>query len=151
VIVKTFRKVIPDLSISTDIICGFPGEHDTDFEASMHLLREIEPDIVNISKFFPRPKTFAAEMKQLSNQTVKARSKKMTELCKIITTKRNKNWLDWTGEILIDEIGTGSSMVGRNFAYKPIIVSAKTNLLGRRVQVKVKKVTSTYLIGEIMQ
>jgi tRNA A37 methylthiotransferase MiaB len=103
-IVETFRREIPDLSLSTDIICGFPGEDDEAFEDSLRLVEEVEPDAVNVSKFFPRPKTAASKMKQLPSQTVKARSRKMTEFYRKISLKRNKHWLDWTGEVFTNYV-----------------------------------------------
>ncbi len=149
-IVDTFRREIPELSISTDIICGFPGEDEKSFEDSLRLIKNVEPDIVNISKFFPRPNTAAAKMKQLTSQTIKMRSKKMSELCKTISLKKNRCWLNWEGEILIDEKGKGSSMVGRNFAYKPIVVKGIPDLLGKTMKVVITDATPTYLIGELL-
>ena len=149
-IVDSFRREIPELSLSTDVICGFPGEDEGAFEDSLELVREVEPDVVNVSKFSHRPNTVAAGMKQLSSQVVKARSKKMAELCKRISLKRNRRWLKWIGEMLVDEGGEGSSMVGRNFAYRPIVVDGGHDLLGKRINVKVREVTATYLLGNLL-
>jgi len=146
--IASFRREIPDMSLSTDIICGFPGEDGNAFTDSLKLIQEIEPDIVNISKFSSRPHTVAAEMRPLPSQIVKARSKRMTELCKQISLKRNKHWLNWTGQAFIDEIGTRSHVIGRNLAYKPILVKGSSKLLGQLVTVQIKQVTPTYLMGE---
>ena len=149
-IVDSFRKIMPDISLSTDIICGFPGESEKAFEDSLKLIKEVEPDVVNISKFFPRPKTVAATKKQLSSQTVKARSREMSILCKDISRKRNRRWLNWTGRILLDEKGKKSSIIGRNFAYKPVVLSGYVASLGKQVRVRVKKACPTYLVGELI-
>lgn len=73
-IVKEFRKGIPKMNISTDIIIGFPTETKKDFEKTIRLIKEIKPEVINISKFGPRPKTEAAKMKQLPSQEIKRRS-----------------------------------------------------------------------------
>ncbi len=61
-IVEAFREEFPDLTLATDIIVGFPGETEKAFNNTLKLLKEIQPDITNVSKFFARPKTAAWEM-----------------------------------------------------------------------------------------
>jgi len=53
----------------------------------------------------------------------------------------NERWLDWIGEIIIDEKGKDNTFVGRNFAYKPVVVKGKFKL-GDKVKVMVKKITA---------
>ena len=79
-IVKKFRKEIPNITISTDIICGFPTETEEDFEKTIELVKEIKPEVVNISKFYPRPNTEAKKMKQLPTSVIKERSRKLSEV-----------------------------------------------------------------------
>jgi len=148
--VEAFRKEIPDLTLSTDIICGFPDEDSTAFENTISLIKEVKPDIVNISKFFPRPGTPAEKMKQLNVKLIKDRSRRLSEIVKKISFERNREWLGWEGEILIDEKGKNSSWIGRNSAYKPIVVKSKENLMGRFLRVKVTQAFSTYLEAEII-
>lgn len=73
-IVFEFRKKIPGINISTDIICGYPTETEDDFQETLKLIKEIKPEVLNISKFGSRPKTEAAKLKQLTSQEVKRRS-----------------------------------------------------------------------------
>lgn len=148
--VEAFRREIPDLTLSTDVICGFPGEDSEAFENTIRLIREVKPDIVNISRFFPRPGTSAERMEQLSIDVIKNRSRKLSEIARAISLERNKRWLGWEGEVLIDEKGKGASWIGRNFAYKPIVVKNKENLMGRFLNVKVIKAFPTYLEAEIL-
>jgi MiaB-like tRNA modifying enzyme len=147
-IVLSFRKKIPEITIATDIICGFPGESEEAFERSMKLIEEIKPDVLNISRFFPRPKTLAKSMKQLPVRKVKERSKEMTVLSKRLYIERNRAWLGWKGEIFIDEKGKNNSWIGRNFAYKPVVVKSDSFLLGKFMDVRVRKVFPTYLEAE---
>jgi len=74
-IVFSFMKEFPDLFLSTDIIVGFPGETQLDFEKTLHLLERIQPQKVNISKFGARPRTEAAGLKRLPVKTVNERSR----------------------------------------------------------------------------
>ena len=81
---------------------------------------------------------------------MKARSKEMASLSKAIALKRNKCWLTWTGKIFIDEQGKNSTMVGRNFAYKPVIVNGGNNLFGKYMMVNIREATPMYLVGELI-
>jgi MiaB-like tRNA modifying enzyme len=151
-IVYRFREEIPDITIATDVICGFPGESDKAFCNTLGLIEEIEPDIVNVSKFFPRPHTTAEKMKpHVPLREVGERSRLISELSKKISSEKNKNWARWEGKILVDEKGkVSNSWIGRTFAYKPIVVKSNEPLLGKFIDVRVVKTFATYLGAEIL-
>ena len=149
-IIYAFRKEIPRITVATDVICGFPGESREAFGQTTRLIKKIQPDVVNISKFFPRPHTRAKKMELLPPQEVKERSKKMAELSRRISLEKNKAWIDWEGTVFFDEKGRGKSWVGRNFAYKPMVTKADEFLLGKFVKVRVVKAFPTYLETEVM-
>jgi len=143
-IVKNFRKNFPLFTLSTDVIVGFPGESNEDFQKTIDLMKEVKPDIVNVSKFGARPGTKAAKMKQLSRKTINERVREIIEIVEKIKLENNKKWLNWGGEVLIDEKGKKGGMIGRNFAYKPILTEGK---LGSFHKVKINKIHPTFLIG----
>ncbi|MFQ5759106.1 MAG: radical SAM protein, partial [Candidatus Bathyarchaeia archaeon] len=151
-IVAMFRKAIPNITIATDVICGFPGETSEAFEKTMHLIEKVKPDIVNVSKFFPRPNTPAEKLEpKIPPSEIKERSKKMAELVRRIALEKNQAWKDWKGQILVDEKGKKpGSWIGRNFAYKPVVVKSRESLLGRIVNVHVVKAFQTYLRAELL-
>jgi len=145
-LVAKFRRAIPDLSLSTDIICGFPGETEEQFRASMRLVEEVRPDVLNISRFWPRPGTEAAEMEdQLHGRETKRRSRMLTGLWRRLSLERSLRWVGWSGEALIDEL-RGGSLIGRNYAYKPIVFSAAARL-GDSVEVEITEARVGYLLG----
>jgi threonylcarbamoyladenosine tRNA methylthiotransferase CDKAL1 len=151
-IVDTFRKAIPDLTLATDVICGFPGENEEAFKRTLTLIEEVKPDVVNVSKFFPRPRTLAEKMTpKVAASNVKTRSQRLAKLVKRISAEKNAAWMDWAGKILVDERGKQhGSWIGRNFAYKPIVVKSEDeSLLGRVLNVRVVKTFQTYLEAEI--
>lgn len=147
-VVFSFRDEIPDVTIATDIICGFPGEGEEAFRKSMDLVEEVKPDILNISMFFPRPRTQASGMRPLPGWKIKERSRAISKLFREIRVEKNRSWLNWRGEVLIDERGKNGSWIGRNFAYKPIVVKSSKDLLGKFLTVQVKSVHPTYLYAE---
>jgi threonylcarbamoyladenosine tRNA methylthiotransferase CDKAL1 len=153
-IVHAFRAEFPDFTLATDVIVGFPGETAEAFENTLKLLEEVKPDVTNISKFFARPKTVAAEIKDelVDCNEIKRRSTVATQLVKRVSFERNKRWIGWVGEVLVDEKGkVDGSWVGRNFAYKPVAIKSADNLLGKTVRVSIVEASTTYLKGAIAE
>ena len=155
-IVNAFRAKFPEATIATDVICGFPSESKEAFERTLRLIENVQPGIVNVSKFFARPKTTAADMHEdfVSSQEIKRRSGLTAKLTKEVASERNQRWVGWTGEVLVDEVGKVSgSWIGRNFAYKPIVLknSGSDDLIGKIFHVKIVKAFGTYLEGKIIE
>lgn len=149
IIVSEFRKAFPDITLSTDIICGFPGETAEQFADTVDLVKELQFDAVNISRFVARNGTPAAKMQcQINSNEKKLRTQAMTTAFVWTAFERNKFWKDWQGDIIIDESGRHNSSVGRNYTYKPIVINGKF-ALGEKVNVKIIDYTSTHLKGEI--
>jgi len=146
-VVDAFRKEIPEITISTDIIVGFPSETEAQFEDSLKIIKKIKPDVLNLSRYAAREGTIAAKMKQLATNTLKQRSRIMTTLYRETALENNKKWLDWKGKILIDEKGKNDSWIGRNYCYKPVVVKGNFNL-GDEIEVKIYDATSFDLRGE---
>jgi len=106
-LVGFFRKNIPDLTVETDVIVGFPTETEKDFEETLALMEITRPQITNISKYSPRPKTIAAKMKQVDRSTINARSTKMNALCRKIALEENGKLAGKTYGVLVTERKAG--------------------------------------------
>jgi threonylcarbamoyladenosine tRNA methylthiotransferase CDKAL1 len=145
--VDLVRRAVPEITLSTDVIVGFPTETDEEFRESMALLERVKPDVLNLSRFGARNGTKAAKMEgQISSETSKRRSSLMTGLSKRIQNERNRAWIGWKGPVLIDEQVRGA-IVGRNFAYKPCLITNDHGLysLGTEVEVEVTHATASTL------
>jgi len=152
-IVDAFRVEFPELTLATDVIVGFPGETAEAFKNTLKLLEEVKPDVVNVSKFFARPKTAASQMQDdlVERDEIKRRSTVASKLAKRISFERNQRWVGWVGEVLVDEKGkVEGSWVGRNFAYKPVAIRSTDNLLGKTVKIKVVEASTSYLKGALV-
>ncbi len=148
-IVKVFRKEIPEITIATDIIVGFPEETEKQFYDSLKLVEEIKPDVLNISRFQSRPNTFASKMPQLSGAKIKARSRKMTSLFYKISEEKNNKWVGKKCEVLIDKKGKKQNQcLGRDSSYKQILFEEKIPL-GKFVKVKIVSAERFHLNGQI--
>ena len=143
-LVEKFREKFPESTVATDIIVGFPHETEEDFLETYKIIEETKPDIVNVSRFSPRPMTLASKMKQISGRITKDRSRRLSALVRKISTERNSNWVGWTGNILIDEYGK-KGMKGRNIGYKQVVVD--NGKLGDEYKVKITKYGQSFLYG----
>lgn len=149
-LITEFREKIPAVTISTDVICGFPGESEEQFMDTVRLMKEIQPDVLNISRFWSRPGTDAAAMPgQLHGRETKERSRVMSRVFKEISLKQNQNWIGWTGEVLVNEHGRDGSVMGRNPSYKPVVIKKKLEL-GTLVNVKIIDAKTSYLVGSLI-
>jgi threonylcarbamoyladenosine tRNA methylthiotransferase CDKAL1 len=138
-----FRKFIPEITIATDIIVGFPNETENDFKLTIDLIKESEPDIVNISKYSQRSGTVSSRLKNISSDQKKLRSTILHNLSRDISRRRNILWKGWIGDVYIDEI-TNTLVQGRNYAYKSVIINnADTLNLGIGQIIKVKVIDSS--------
>ncbi len=149
--VQALRKKIPEMTISTDIIVGFPSETEDDFQETLKLVETAEPDTINSSRYSARLGTESAKWKdkRISSQVAKNRSERLYLLAKKVAKKHNSFWKDWQGEIVIDEIG--KVVQGRNYAYKPVVVSTGDQVrLGDRMRVKVYDFSSFSLKAKII-
>jgi len=147
-IVEVFRRKLGNsLCLATDVIVGFPGETEEAFKNTLRLIEEVKPDIVNVSKFFARPRTEAERMKpKIDNKTIKERSKIASELALKVGLEANSRWQGWKGYIFLDEEGLKpNSQIGRNYAYKPTVIKDNDENFGKFLKVKIEKVYSTYL------
>ena len=155
-VVNAFRASFSDITLATDVICGFPGETKEAFTRTLRLVEDVQPDVLNVSKFFARPKTIAADMQEdyLSFPEIKRRSRIAATLAKEVALKRNQRWVGWSGKVFVDEVGKVSgSWVGRNFAYKPVVLkdASSSDLIGKTFHVKVVKAFRTYLEGKMVE
>jgi len=150
-IIDYFRTQIPEMTFSTDIICGFPGETREMFEQTLELIKITKTDVVNISRFSARERTLAEKMPdQISEAEKKQRSTELTNIFWQISEEQNKKWIDWEGEIIIDEKGKNNEWLGRNYAYKQVVVNGSFEL-GQKINVKITSATKFALKSIVLE
>jgi threonylcarbamoyladenosine tRNA methylthiotransferase CDKAL1 len=148
-VVEKVRKRFKNATIATDIIVGFPGENESDFQHTLELIQRVRPSITNISKYGDRPNTLASQSKDKVETSVKKqRSRILTKIVDEILIESNKAWVGWSGPVLITEKGSKGGMLGRNEAYKIVIVQEDLSP-GTMIDVEITSSERTHLIGEI--
>jgi len=151
-VVNGFRNAFPNISIATDVIVGFPGESLEDFHKTLHLVRTLKPDVINISRYGDRPDTPASKRPdKLHPNLIKKRSKELYELCNKLKLEKNSMWADWKGRVIVNE-KRKNVFVSRNYAYKPIVLKEDLEdvSLGDFLEVKIKDISENYLLGKII-
>lgn len=138
-IINLLRKEIKDISLSTDIIVGFPGETKKQFQNTAKALKRMKFDMAYISRYSKRPGTKAAEL----NDNVPLKEKKEREkiLNKIIeknSFSKNKEHLGKTLDVLITS-KKNNFYFGKTRSYKTVKVYSPKNIVGEFVTVKIKE------------
>jgi MiaB-like tRNA modifying enzyme len=149
-LVRKVRNELPDITLSTDIIVGFPGETNFDFDLTVKCLEKNLFDIVNVSKYGDRP--FAASSNfpnKIPSDIKKKRSKYISEKVHEIQKLRNEKWFDWKGSVIILKETTSGNKFARNIHYKPVILTEGN--LGDRVSVEVTGNSRSTLKGKVVK
>ena len=148
-IILRLREEIPRISVETDVIVGYPTESREDFERTLEVVRTLEPDFLNISKFYVRPGAPASRLPQLPTRIVAERSRLLSKLALEVKDKRSASWAGWEGLALVDEKGmVPGSFIARNIFYKPIVLRQNVEL-GSFIRVRVTSCKPNFLIGEV--
>ncbi len=151
-IVREFQKHIPNLTISTDIIVGFPGESKKTFNQTLNLINWLKPDVLNISRYWERPGTLSASMdKKLHTRDTKELSRKLLPIFNKLALEKNQKLIGKSFNVLVDELGKPGTYISRNNFYKPIVIKSEKNLFGKSLNVEITSVTSQYSIAKIQE
>ena len=149
-IIKKFREKYANITISTDIIAGFPTETDEKFQNTIDLLKVVKPDITNITRYSARPNTKAKKMNgRIKTDIKKKRSKILTELCSAISEKKNRRYVGKTYTTLLTKDGKSETVIGRTENYKPVVIRGKVEI-GEFRQVIIVDSSPTHLFGNLI-
>jgi MiaB-like tRNA modifying enzyme len=146
-IIKRLREGVPDITISTDYIVGFPTESEEDFALTMEELKADRPLKVNITRFSPRPGTPAASMECLPFRITKERSRKLTQLHHEITSAYMRDSIGRRLNVLVTEPGKPGSVVARDDYYHMVVISGD-HPPGAHIDVRICGANTTYMLGE---
>ena len=152
-IIEKLRVIRPDIYISTDIIVGFPGETDDDFEATRSAFEAIGFDMAYIFKYSVRPGTTAEpEGDPISKETKEARNQILLDILGRSSLARNQSLVGTTQEVLLEgKAKRGDAMfIGRTRGYRKVIVPANERLIGELVDVHITDASVSSLNGELV-
>lgn len=152
-IIDKIREVRPDIYISTDIIVGFPGETDEDFELTRKHFEEIGFDMAYLFKYSVRPDTTAEPLGDPITKAQKEhRNQVLLEILAKSSLERNESLIDKVEDVLFEgPAKKGEGMfVGRTRGNRVVIVKANQRLIGQLVPVRFSRVTANTLYGDLV-
>ena len=165
-LIKKIRKAISGVSITTDIIVGFPGQTKKEFNNSVRLIKKIKFDLVYVVRYSPRPGTVAFKLvDDVSKVEKKRREEKLMQTLKEVVIKNNKKYLGKTLKVLVEGINKKNELFGSTETAKTVRILAKDlnqrlprslalprndKLIGEFVLVKINKLRALGLDGEIV-
>lgn len=141
------RNSIPDISITSDIIIGFPGETDKDFKATFDASRKLQFGGLFIFKYSSRPKTISAKLKNIVPlEVIKKRHTLLLEDSNIISKKINEKYINQVVEVLVENFKRNTAQA-RNSQNIKIFFDTDKNLVGQIVNVKITKALPNSMLG----
>ena len=147
-IVDKLRSAIPNVAITTDVIVGFPGETEEEFEQTYNFLKDVELSQMHIFKYSPRKGTKAADMdNQVSPQIKHERSEKLLQLNKENFEKFASKSLGKEFEVLFEQNVGENKYEGLTPNYLKTIVTSNEDISGKILKVKITEVKDEYVEG----
>lgn len=152
-LVKYARSAMPDITITSDIIVGFPGETEEDFEETVKLLKNVRFDSLFTFIFSRRPGTRAYDMPDgTSREDKQRRFDRLMEVQNSICREINETYLGKTYPVLVDGHGDDGrhNLVARTEGFKLVHLTDDEALIGQMVDVKIDKATTWALFGKVV-
>ncbi len=150
-LIRKIKNEIPNVGLTTDIIVGFPGETEEDFEETLSLIKEVEYDSAFTFIYSRRKYTPADIMEeQIDDHTKHDRFNRLVDVVNEISAKKNKEYEGKVVEVLVEgpSKNDASKLMGRTRTGKLVNFLGHKSSIGELVQVKITKAMSFSLMGE---
>ena len=112
-IVSKFRNEIPNLTLATDIIVGYPTESDEDFNQTVELLKDIKPSLIHLSKYQHRKGAISSSLTEIPHEIMKKRSKFLSQIKEEITEEENRELVNSIQQVLVIEKGSKGGYIAK--------------------------------------
>ncbi len=152
-LVKKLKKAVPGISITTDIIVGFPGESEKNFQNTINLVRKINFSRMHIFSYSPREGTRACNFPgRVTPDIIRRRFKTLQLEARQASLRRRKKMLGKISEILIEDKRDKKTnlLTGYSEHYFRVMLSGPDNLKNKLVKVKLKKIENAYFLGDFL-
>jgi len=152
-LIDKIRREIPKISVTTDLMVGFPGETEEDFQDTLNLVKDVEFDGAFTFKYSPRPETGAAKWKDdVPLKTKKERLAKLNEICEKMALEKNRRLLGRVEEVLVERFAPREKkLVGRTRTNKTVFFSGDKNFIGKLVPVEIEEAYTWSLFGRVRE
>ena len=144
-IIYRFKEEIPDITVATDIIIGYPTETEEDFIQTAKLIEEVKFNLIHLSKYQHREGAISSSLESIPFEVMKRRSKYLSDIKFKIIEEENKEFQDMELNALVVEEGSKGGFIAKTDSYVPVVVQDVN--LGEFIKVHIDRTTGTYLIG----
>jgi len=151
-LIKKIKMSIPEIAITTDVLVGFPGEKDDNFQNTVDLIREITPLRVHIFPYSKRSGTPASILKDTVNPIViKERISKLTNISKTCALDYKKKFLEQDRDVLIEERSKENKKYWEGYTdnYIRVRVKSSKNFKNQLIQTRLKKINKDYIEADL--
>ena len=150
-LVDYMREKMPDIAITTDIIVGFPGETEEDFEDTLELMKRVKYDMIFSFIYSPRTGTPAAKMEQLPDKVKTDRMNRLLALQNELLAEKNEAYVGKTLRVLVEGKSktNEAKMSARTEGNRIVLFDGDESLTGKFIDLKITKSAPFALIGEI--
>src|ERR671926_424825 len=150
-LIHKLRARMPEIGLQTDVIVGFPGETEAEFENTLRMLEEFRFDVVHVAMYSPRPGTVSAEtmVDDIPRAEKRQRLHCVEDTQKRIAAQINARYLGRTVEVLVEGLAKGR-WYGRTRTNKLVHFDSPDNLAGRLVDVEITATEPWYLEGRAL-
>ncbi|MBI5022777.1 MAG: radical SAM protein [Candidatus Magasanikbacteria bacterium] len=149
-IVEKIRKIRPDIALGTDIIVGFPGETENDFQKTVELYKAVDFDIAYLAQYSPRPSTAAALLTDdVLHAEKEQRWRVLQNLMEKIVLRKNQKYVGQIVEVLVERCVDMKKNIyaGNSREYKLVKFESCADVIGKIVKVRINKVEMWRLTG----
>ena len=150
-IVDKVKQIRPDISLSTDIIVGYPTETEEDFEKTLDIVKKVRYDSAFTFIFSPRPNTPAAKLKEIDDSILKDRFNRLTDLMNSIQLENHEGTIGNRYEVLVESYNeTEHTLEGRNPYGRLVVFEGDREDIGKIIEVEIEKINTFTSFGRMV-
>jgi threonylcarbamoyladenosine tRNA methylthiotransferase CDKAL1 len=150
-IITKFRDRYEDLSLFTDIIVGFCGESEKEFQETVEWIEKYQPEKVNISRYSPRPHTKAFSFRNLDSRISARRSQHLHKICEKVKLQSKQQMIGWKGRVFVSKYTEIGDVLTRTDSYRPIVISGSNLKPGEYACVEIIAAKPGYFLGKLLE
>ena len=151
-VIKKIKERIPDVSLTTDIMMGFPGETEEDVELTLDLMKTVRYESAMMYYYNPREGTPAAKMEQIPEEIRKERLQRVIDLQMIHTDEEMRKQVGKTEQVLVEGVSKDNpdELLGKTARNEKVSFEASKSLIGKFVQVEIESLNGHTFKGRII-
>lgn len=146
--INKIRAVRPDISITTDVIVGFPYENDEDFKETIDFIRKVNFAELHVFPYSQRSGTKAFDMPQIDGNIKKARVKELIKVSKELNHAYYESFIGKMESVLVETIYNDKYMIGHTSNYLHVLLPLDSTKIGKLVDAKMLEIKDDHMIAE---